>query len=160
MSSIYHNLRTDRQYKAATGLSKEKFDQLLIEFSKLYIPKTPNPYTSHNNPHLQEKGEALFFTLHYLKSYPTLENMGLYFGMAHSKVHAYLTWLMPLLRECLAAHAPLQESLFKNPTAFEAAFAPFDEIILDVTQIPVERPKNKEKQKRLYTVIGIYGYLV
>ena len=29
---------------------------------------------------LTDKREALFFILHYFKAYPTLQNMGLYFG--------------------------------------------------------------------------------
>lgn len=151
MASIYHNLRTERQYKAATGLTKEQFEKLLIEFSELYIPKTANPYISHAEPLFQDKAEALFFLLHYLKAYPTLENMGLYFGISQASAYQYLAWLMPLLKQCLRRQLPIQDILFKDPNALEAAFAPFEEIILDVTEIPVDRPKNNEKQKKSYS---------
>lgn len=60
MSSIYHNLRTERQYKAATGLNKELLEKLFVAFEKLYIPKTANPYITHTDPCFQDKREAFF----------------------------------------------------------------------------------------------------
>jgi hypothetical protein len=61
MASIYHNLRTDRQYKAATALNKQQFEELFTIFEKLYVPKTANPYITHLQPQLTDKREALFF---------------------------------------------------------------------------------------------------
>lgn len=43
MSSIYHNLKSDKQYKAGSGLSKIQFEQIFNDFDKLYYPKTGNP---------------------------------------------------------------------------------------------------------------------
>ncbi len=60
MSSIYNNLRTDKQYKAATGLSIAEFDALYESFSQLYMPKTGNPYSKRTTPVLTHKREALF----------------------------------------------------------------------------------------------------
>lgn len=44
MPSIYQNLNTDKQYKAACGLSKVEFEKLFLVFENLYFSKTRNPY--------------------------------------------------------------------------------------------------------------------
>ena len=92
MSSIYHNLLTDKQYKAATGLNIIEFDRLYNVFHMLYLPKNGNPYLTNKSPVLTDKREALFFILHYYKSYPTLQNLGLYFGFSEFTASNYLDW--------------------------------------------------------------------
>jgi len=151
MSTIYHNLRTDRQYKAATALSKEQFETLSGIFEKLYIPKSSDLSGNQNAPVLSDRREALFFILHYYKAYPSLENMALYFGFSQFAASEYIRQLSPILKACLARYQPLQKSLFKDQAAFDKAFAGVDEILIDVTEIPVERPCDREKQQTLYT---------
>lgn len=90
MASIYHNLHADKQYKAACGISLSEFESLFLIFDTLYLTKTANPYLKDKQPVLADKREALFFILHYYKSYPTLENMGLYFGFLVFTVGQYL----------------------------------------------------------------------
>jgi hypothetical protein len=69
MTSIYQNLRTDKEYKAASGLNLLEFENLFQIFNKLYVSKIPNPYLKDKQPVLTDKREALFFILHYYKSY-------------------------------------------------------------------------------------------
>ena len=73
--SIFNNLRTEKQYKAATGLTPHEFEHLFEYFQKYYRPKKENPFPNTPKPVLTDKKEALFFILHYLKAYPTLENI-------------------------------------------------------------------------------------
>jgi len=42
MASIYTNLRTERQYRASTGLSEQTFNQLFEQFKRFYVPKKGN----------------------------------------------------------------------------------------------------------------------
>jgi len=149
MASIFHNLRTERQYKAATALGKDQFEALFRVFQELYIPKNGNPYLP--PAPLSDKREALFFILHYLKAYPGLENMALYFGFSQTGVSHYIDLLLPVVKNALHQCAPVKNTLFKNQKAFDQAFANTEEIIIDVTEIAVERPVDKEKQKKLYT---------
>ena len=58
MSSIYHNLESDKQYKAGSGLSKTQFEQIFKAFDKLYFPKTGNPYVKNKVPVLTDEREA------------------------------------------------------------------------------------------------------
>ncbi|MEJ7658618.1 MAG: hypothetical protein WKG07_02770 [Hymenobacter sp.] len=54
-SSMYQNARTDRQYKAATGLSHVEFAALYERFAPLYSPKAPPRYVKQVQPILTDK---------------------------------------------------------------------------------------------------------
>ncbi len=102
-TSIYQNIRTDPQYKAATGLSRAAFDALYPWFARYYEPKKVNPYTTSGSPVLTDKREALFFILHYYKAYPTLQNLGMYFGFSNFAASVCLERLKPCLKAALQA---------------------------------------------------------
>jgi hypothetical protein len=67
-ASIYENLRNERQYKALTGLSIEKFNELYELFHKYYVPKAGVPEAG-KPAYFQNPREALFFILVYYKTY-------------------------------------------------------------------------------------------
>lgn len=149
--SIYHNAIKERQYKAATGLSLAEFDALFLSFAPFYEPKTPSPYVTETPVVLSDKREALFFILHYFKAYPTLQNMGVYFGMSDASVHNYLALLKPCLKAALAAQGALAHRVFADQQAFEAAFAGEADVFVDVTEIPIERAANQDVQKEHFS---------
>jgi hypothetical protein len=151
MASIYQNLHTDKQYKAACGLSVLEFESLFLIFDKLYFAKMTNPYLKDKQPVLSDKREALFFILHYYKSYPTLENMGLYFGFSLYTVSQYIERLKPALKIALSQKEDLKAVIFKDQAAFDKVFENVDEIYIDVTEIPVERPQDKLMQANKYS---------
>jgi hypothetical protein len=150
-SSIYQNAKKERQYKAATGLSLAEFDALYLLFTPFYEPKQTSSYLPSLPILLTDKREALFFILHYLKAYPTLQNMGLYFGMSDASVSNCLARLKPCLKAALAQQNVLVHRLFANQQAFEAAFAGEKDLFIDVTEIPIERAVNHDIQKDYYS---------
>lgn len=99
--SIFHNAVTDRQYKAATGLSIAQFTWLYSQFALFYTPKAMPRYAGQIQSVLTNKEEALLFILHYYKSYPTLQNLGMYFGISDAATSAYLELLKPCLKAAL-----------------------------------------------------------
>lgn len=150
-SSIYHNSRNDRQYRAATGLSQAEFNALFRVFEPLYTPKTANPYTTRSHPVLTDKREALFFILHYFKAYPTIQNLGLYFGMSDSAASHYLERLKPCLKAALAQESCAVNRLFAGQEAFDKVFQGVDTLFVDVTEIPIERAADQEVQREHYS---------
>ncbi len=50
--TIYENLRTDRQYSSSTGLDKDKFEELSVEFCKHYR----HPFLPEKPPHAPGAG--------------------------------------------------------------------------------------------------------
>lgn len=149
--SIYHNLRTDAQYKAATGLSIAEFDLLFPQFAALYAPKQPPLYAQNPSPVLTDKREALFFILYYYKTYPTLQNLGLCFGISNAAASRYLEMLKPCLKAALARQNTVLWRVFQTQEAFDHAFAGIKELVIDVTEVPIERADNKDVQRLHYS---------
>ena len=147
MNSIYRNCQTDRQYRASTGLSRIEFDTLYTSFQKFYTPKTANPYAKTNQPVLTDKREALFFILHYYKAYPTLQNLGMYFGMSDFAASSYLELLKPCLKAALQEREGSIARLFTGQQHFNEVFAGVQDIFIDVTEIPIERASLQEVQQ-------------
>ncbi|MGI4737500.1 MAG: helix-turn-helix domain-containing protein [Janthinobacterium lividum] len=150
-SSIYHNTHTDRQYKAATGLSIAQFGNLYLQFEPLYTPKAIPVYAAQVQPVFTNKREALFFILHYYKAYPTLQNLGIYFGISDSTASAYLEVLKPCLKAALHQQGAENRVLVKNQAAFDKHFAGVPDLVIDVTEVPIERAGNQQLQKDTYS---------
>lgn len=149
--SIYHNAKNDRQYQAATGLDQEQFDRLFRHFESFYTPKSSSPIGGMNAPVLTDKREALFFILHYLKAYPTLHNMAIYFGMSDYSVSSYLELLKPCLKAAIQVQNPENRDIFRSQETFDKHFAGVEDMVIDVTEIPIERAVNQEVQRRRYS---------
>lgn len=149
-SSIYQNARTERQYKAATGLSPTEFNALYDIFEHFYTPKQPARYSAYL-PVLTDKREALFFILHYYKAYPTLQNLGMYFGLSDSAASQYLDLLKPCLKAALQQQKALAKRLFTGQKDFEQTFAGVQDLFIDVTEVPIERAENDEVQRSQYS---------
>lgn len=150
-SSIFHNAVTDRQYQAATGLSIAQFAQLYTQFAPLYTPKALPRYAKQVQPVLTNKEEALFFILHYYKSYPTLQNLGMYFGISDAATSAYLELLKPCLKAALHQQGAENRVLVPSQEAFDKQFAGITDLIIDVTEIPIERAVNQQVQQEHYS---------
>jgi hypothetical protein len=151
MASIYTNLRTERQYRAATGLSEEKFNQLFEQFKHFYVPKKGNP-ASPFEPLFQDAREALFFILFYYKTYPTLQILGLQFGCSDKTAFEYLEYIKPFLKKALEADKRLAVEVFGSQAAFDKAFEGVKDIIIDGFEVPVVRDKDKHLQARTTVV--------
>lgn len=150
-STIYLNLRTDRQYKASTGLSLTEFNSLYDLFQRYYEPKQQLLHLANKPVLLADKKEALFFILHYLKAYPTLQNMGLYFGMSDSAVSDFITLLKPCLKAALQHQQGAVARAFANQQEFDEVFSGVEDIFIDVTEIPIERSANQQVQRDHYS---------
>lgn len=149
--SIYHNAKNDRQYQAATGLDQEQFNKLFTHFEPFYTPKSGSPIGGSNAPVLTDKREALFFILHYLKAYPTLHNMAIYFGMSDYSVSHYLELLKPCLKAAVQVQNSVDRDIFQDQQTFDKQFEGVEDIVIDVTEIPIERAVNQKVQKRRYS---------
>lgn len=149
--NIYKNTKTDKQYKASTGFSKEEFVSLFLIFEKLYFPKKKNIYKGVPKPALTNKREALFFILHYLKAYPTLVNMGIYFGFSESTASIYIELLKPILKAALLQSTTPIARNFGSQEEFDKAFEGVEDIIIDGVELNIQRPQDNDEQKAHYS---------
>lgn len=148
--SIYQNVRTDKDYRASTGMDKSEFDTLFLLFEKLYNSKKGSGLDNLNKPLFTDKREALFFILYYLKTYPTFQILGLQFGISEASAYNYVKMLKPFLMSCLNAFSCQPVRLFDTQEEFDAFFEGI-EIFIDGTELRTQRPCEEEKQKENYS---------
>lgn len=161
---MLETVRDDRQMRALTGLSFEKFAQLLPIFSQIYHQEQYKAYekglaegTRKRKPGGGQKGKLpdmahkLFFILNYYKTYPTFDVMGHRFNMARSKAHTRVHQLSPILLQTLTEAGYLPKREFESVEAFKTMLGEIDQLLIDVTERPHQRPQDDEDQKKLYS---------
>lgn len=151
MASIYENLRTNRQYSASTGLNKIEFENLEKEFSKVYQPKKTLENGEKKQPVLTNTKEALFFILFYLKTRPTYQVLGMCFNISDASAQNYIERIKPYLQYVLKKLKMLPVALFKNQKEFDETFLGCEILIIDCTEIVVERAEDPTVQKDFYS---------
>lgn len=150
MASIYENLKNDRQYSASTGLNQVKFEELYQEFKQHFVPKKNNILTQ-ELPRFHEAREALFFVLFYLKTYPSLQVLGLIFGISDFSASNNYDYIIPFLKVALKKKESLVSRIFESQQAFEMAFKDVEDIFVDGTEIGIERAKNNDIQEKSFS---------
>lgn len=150
-SSIFKNVKTDRQYSASTGLTKAEFEALYEYFEEYYKPKPLLLIGRSKQSQFQDKREALFFILYYLKTGLSFQVLGLAFNLSDSSAHSYIKRIKPALKASLMALNMMPETLFVSQADFDKAFEGVEDIFIDCTEIPVERSGNQDIQKEFYS---------
>lgn len=160
MVNIKIAFKSDRLMKAITGMTVSEFNSLLISFEKLFkdnkkiINKSQERQrkdgggSKHTLDTIEKK---LFFALFYLKCYPTFDLAGFYFGVNRSQSFRWTRFLLPILEKTLSYEIVLPKRQISSPEEFEKEFPEIKDLFVDGTERPIQRPKNKKKQKSNYS---------
>lgn len=149
--------KNEREWRATTGLDKERFEKLLGLFQRGYEScygrgleerQADNPGTDST---FKTYRELLFFTLFSLKSGLTFDVLGFVFQMDVSNAKRNQTLGLEVLKRALGEGGYLPERSLGTPEEFWAHFAAHKAIILDGTEQRIQRPKNKETQQAFYS---------
>jgi hypothetical protein len=144
-----------------TGLSLEGFRKLLPAFNEAErleqerrdqqrsVPRKRQPGAG-RRPRLRTSADRLLFILVYFKLYPLQDVQAFLFGMSQAQAWEWIHRLTPLLNHALGAEqqlparepAPLTRVLRKCPGL---------EFIIDGTERPIQRPKDKQRQREFYS---------
>lgn len=152
-TSIYHNLHSSRSYTASTGLTQEEFEELANDFCSRYqVVKNDFPPNFGNQPAFVDGKELLFMLLFYKKVYPTFDVLALSFGIANSTAHNYIQLAKSILQAVLAKRNVLPKRFFKDDKDFQQFFEGTEELFVDATERPIQRPVNQSIQKESYSV--------
>jgi len=157
-------LRDDRQLRALTGLNEAKIEEILPLFSQVYRERDQQAYeeglglgTRTRKPGGGRKGKLptmrakLLFILSYYKTYPTFDVLSAQFDLARSKANEQVHRLSPILHETLVRLEVLPQRQFESVEAFKAACPGIDQLLIDVTERPHQRPQDNEAQRELYS---------
>lgn len=160
MQMQYSPLKTKpRTLRSLTGLNPSEFEALLPSFEAGWerfvterFKQAPRKraYGAGRKEHLKSTEDKLLFILVYFRVYPTQEVQGYLFGMSQAQANEWVHRLTGLLNEALGEKQHLPE---RRPARLEAVLqkCPSLEFMIDGTERPINRPKDKEKQKQYYS---------
>lgn len=152
-TSIFKNVQSDRDFSSSTGLRKDEFYSLAEKFSLYYRPTilAGFPEGFGNDSIFQNASEALYFLLYSYKTGLTYDVLGINFGMSRSAAHSSEKMLKRVLKSVLRDEGVLPKRLFSSVSELEDYFQDVDELLIDATEIPSQRPGNEEEQKERYS---------
>ena len=147
-----------RQVLAATGLTPVEFDALLITFkyhwdeyySHFTLEGKVRQRISYNRktsvlPLIQDK---LFFILVYLKANPLQELHAIQFEMTQPQANRWIHLLSEILRRTLQTLGELPD---RNSKRLIHILQGCEEVLLDGTERPVQRPLDEDRQSACYS---------
>jgi hypothetical protein len=148
-----------RTLRSLTGLYPSEFEALLPSFGAAwenFVAETfertgrKRAYGGGRKAHLSQLEDKLLFILVYFRIYPTQEVQGYLFGMSQAQANEWVHRLSALLNQALGTEQQLPE---RQPANLEAVLSscPSLEFVIDGSERPINRPKDKYKQKDYYS---------
>jgi hypothetical protein len=144
-------LKTERQWRAATGKTEAQFMALLWYFTRSYesmFGETIEERTSKspNQPTLTSYEDLLFFTLFSIKSGLTYDLLGFVSGMDASNAKRNQTLGLEVLEQALVDSNNLPKRQFVSAEEFKAYFEKHKTLLFDATEHRTQRPSEEEAQ--------------
>ena len=156
MSISLKSIRTERQWRASTGLTKEQFYKLVDLFSSAYeeifgesLGEKSSDQESDVKFNTYE--DLLFFGLYSIKSGLTYDLLGLSFDLSPSNVHAKQGMVLSVLQSALEQGGYMPKRIYNSNEEFIADWNNEGAIMVDGTEQRRQRPKNQILQKKDYS---------
>lgn len=151
-------IKDDRQLKAVIGMGKEEFQALLPSFAnawyvelKLASPNRVRKIGGGKKGVLKTMEDKLFAILLYLKTYPTFDVLGFLTDRERTRACRSTHFLLKVLQRTLGKNIVLPERKITSVEEFFEKFPETKDVFLDGTERPVQRPKDAQKRKKLYS---------
>ena len=154
MLNITRAFKQPRLMKAITGLSPGEFATLLPTFQACFVSsrKRADIRIGFGRPHtLDTTEQKLFFILFYVKCYPTYDLLSLTFDRDRRRAHEWVQELLSVLKKSLKREIVLPKRKLRSVEEFLELFPEVRDIWMDGTERPRRRPKDKQRQKDLYS---------
>lgn len=160
MFNIERALRNNRLMLALTGVTPQEFHNLIPVFSQVWLEEKQKQHADNAKERefgggrigfLKTVSEKLFFILLYYKCYPTYDLCSLIFDCNRSNACRRQFQLSKVLEKTLGRKMTLPVRKMKTLEEFFEAFPGAREIFIDGTERPIQRPKDKTRQKANYS---------
>ena len=152
--------KDERLLRALTGLNFKALEALKTAFAEA-LSKAPIPRRSNQprqravgagrQPNLVTMEDKLIYVLFYFKCYPTFDLAGLLFDLDRSQANRWLHRLQAVLEAALGQEMALPKRKIRSMEEFIEYFPELKRVILDGTERPIQRSKDKDKQKEDYS---------
>src|SRR4030042_11886 len=160
MLNIERALKNNRLMLALTGLNPQKFQNLIPSFSQAWLEEKRKQHQKNAKEReigggrkgfLKTIEEKLFYALFYHKCYPTYDLAGFIFNCNRANACRRQFELSKILERTLGKKLALPVRKMRTLEEFFQAFPEAREVFIDGTERPIQRPKNKKKQKANYS---------
>jgi len=150
-----------RILSSLTGLTPAAFEQLAKSFDRAYQQELADRDDHREQPRQRQRGggrtgtlasseDKLLFILFYFKLYPIQELLGFFFGLSQAQANYWLHYLTPMLNQALGYEQQLPARKTREIEQVLAA-CPELEFIIDGTERPIQRPKERQRQQDNYS---------
>lgn len=159
MLNISRILTNQRQTSAMIGLTPDEFFKLIPVFEQIWIRAKKHQHEYHaarkigggRKGFLKTIEEKLFFELFYYKCYPTYDLLSAIYDCNRANACRRQHELSDLVEKTLGKKLVLPKRQMRTLEDFYKAFPEAKEILIDGTERPIQRPKDKQKQKDNYS---------
>lgn len=160
MINIKRVSANNRLMLALTGVTPQEFNDLVPAFSQSYFEKKRKQHRKNSKERkigggrkgfLKTIEEKLFYALFYHKCYPTYDLASLIFDCNRSNACRRQFEISKVLEKTLGKKLVLPIRKMRTLEEFFEAFPEAREVFVDGTERPIQRPKDKEKQKTNYS---------
>ena len=154
--NIQKAMQDDRLMRAVIGMGRKEFLKLLEKFTpfvkRARYKRNRKRKAGAGRTHTLETPEGkLFYMLFYMKCYPTYDVAGFFFGVDKSQTKRWVDDFRVALEKALGKAMVLPVRKMRSVEEFLERFPAIRELIIDGTERPVQRPKDKKKQKERYS---------
>ncbi len=152
----YKNLTNLRQWQATIGINEKQFWFLKSKFQIVY-EKFFETTLSEKQKNLKQNfvfstyEDILFFLLFFLKNPVIFDTLGFIFSMDSSNAQRIIVKLMPVLEKTLSDEGLLPVRNFSDLNQFREHMKTNTEIIIDATEMNIQRPSDYQRQKEFYS---------
>lgn len=156
MKLAIKDLKSKRQWRAATGFEEHQFKKLLKLYKVSYEKKYGAGVAARQaeievTPSLQTEEELLYFTLFSLKSGLTYDLLGLVCGMDGSNAKRNQELGLAVLKETLETAGCAPKRGFQSAEEFSQYLKKEKTLLLDGTEQRIQRPGANEEQRMMYS---------
>jgi hypothetical protein len=156
METIYSNIKNDRQMRSSTGMTKKMFEKLLFLFKEAYETLEGASVAERNRDNVQELvftnyADMLYLVLFYLKTGLTLDTIGVIYGKDGGQMGRFIEKYKSVLLKALELQDFLPKRSFGSVAEFQRYLQDEPELIIDATEVPIQRSKDKLKQQEHYS---------
>ncbi|MBI3623465.1 transposase [Candidatus Pacearchaeota archaeon] len=146
----------DRLMRAVIGMCRKEFSELLKKFAPLvsrvkYKRNRKRKAGAGRTHTLETPEQKLFYMLFYMKCYPTFDVAGFFFEVDKSQAKRWVDELRVMLEKALGKAMVLPVRKIRSVEEFLKRFPAVRELLIDGTERPVQRPKDKKTQKERYS---------
>jgi hypothetical protein len=150
-----------RIMQSLTGLTPTAFNHLTTSFGRAYQQSLAQQDKKRETPRQRQPGggrkatlesveDKMVFILFYFKLYPIQELLGFFFGLSQAQANYWIHTLTPILNQALGYEQQLPARKTREIEQVLAA-CPELEFILDGTERPIQRPKDRQRQRDNYS---------